>query len=39
MDSRGVCSSTQVNNSDAERLSREETSFLTSRPDRKHFRV
>lgn len=39
LDSRGVCSSTQVNNSEAEHLSSEETYFLTSQPDRKHVRV
>lgn len=38
-DSRGVCSSTQVNNNEAERLSSKETYFLTSQPDRKHVRV
>lgn len=37
--SRGVCSSTQVNNSETERLSSEETYFLTSQADRKHVRV
>lgn len=39
LDPCGLCSSTQVNNSEAERLSSEETYFLTSQPARKHVRV